>query len=191
VAYLSDDLAGQSQYDIMRKIGWSWYQCAYQEASNITEKLLLRSSIWSKKAGLDFLEISLRYGESNFLKEYDKVECMIQSDEELWFSAIPLFIQALSSDGHNKNGHEIFAKILSKLDNIPKGSLEERWKFISAIQWMNTIHESVDSIFQRILCASFGKDTNILHMLDKHFYLRLNKHLDSVNLIMDILFIVF
>lgn len=191
VVNLFDDIAGQSQYDIMRRMGWSWYQYAYQEASNATEKLLSYNSIWSKKAGLYFLKISLRYGETNFLKEYDKVENMIQFNQELWLSAIPLFIQALSSDDHSENGHEAFAKILSKLDRIPEGSLEERRQFISTIQWKDTIHESVDSIFQRILHISFEKDNDILQMLDRQFYLRLNKHLDSVDLILEKLFIVF
>ena len=46
-----NNLAGQSQYDIMRKIANTWYHHAYQEASETTEKLLTYDSLWSKKAG--------------------------------------------------------------------------------------------------------------------------------------------
>ena len=79
VAHLFGDLTCQSQYDIIGKIGYSWYQHAHQEACETTEKLLSYDSVWSKKAGLDFLKISLQYGESEFLKEFYEVETIIQS----------------------------------------------------------------------------------------------------------------
>ncbi len=191
VAHLFGDLTCQSQYDIIGKIGYSWYQHAHQEACETTEKLLSYDSVWSKKAGLDFLKISLQYGESEFLKEFYEVETIIQSNQDLWLFAIPLYIRALTIDSHSEKGREIFAKILSRLDRIPEDSLEACRQFISAIQWENTIHKNVDSIFQRILYLPFGKDSDILQMLDRHFYLRLNKYNDSVDLILERLFTVF
>lgn len=191
VAQSFNNLAGQSQYDIMRKIAYTWYQHAYQEASETAEKLLSYDSLWSKKAGLDFLETSLQYGKSDFLKAYTKVETMIESNQTLWISAIPLFVQALSVNIYSGRECTIFEKILSKLNRIPEGSLEERRQFISTIQWKGTIHEDINSIFQQIISLPFGKDNSILHMLDTLFYLRLNKNIDSVGSVLERLYIIF
>lgn len=186
-----NNLAGQSQYDIMRKIANTWYHHACQEASETTEKLLTYDSLWSKKAGLDFLETSLQYGTSDFLKAYTKVETMIEANQSLWISAIPLFVQALSIDVYDDRECTAFTKILSKLNTIPEGSLEERRQFISPIQWKGTIHEDIEPIFRRIISLPFGKDNDILHMLDIHFYISLNKHIDSAGSVLKRLYVVF
>lgn len=55
------DLNGQAAYDVMRTLRWEWYRRNVVEAGGVIGRMLERNSIWSKKAAIDFWEVSLNY----------------------------------------------------------------------------------------------------------------------------------
>lgn len=188
---LLGDLAGETELHFVCNITQPWYKKNSEQARTTVGELLTYPGIWSRKAGLNFLEISLWECETDFLKYYSQVELLIQSDQELWIAAIPvLVLYILNYDCTNSN-EKTYTKVLSRLQNIPDGRLEERQSFLCALQWKAQIKESLDLIFQAIIRRPFEKDSIILSALDIYLYRTAHKKPGTEQQTLDTMFAAF
>ncbi|MGM9601866.1 MAG: hypothetical protein ACI3W5_09865 [Faecousia sp.] len=188
---LLGDLAGKAELAFMHAIARPWYENNREQAGETVGKLLAYPGIWSRKAGLDFLEVSLRERETDFLHYYPQVERLIQADRELWLAAIPVLTRyILDYDCTNKN-EETYKAALTLLQSIPDGSLDERRSFLLALQWKETDKALIEAIFQAVICRPFDKDLTVLDVLDTYLYRKIQSQQEDWNKTLRTMFAAF
>lgn len=128
------DLDGQAAYDVMRALRWEWYRRDVAEASGVIGRMLERNSIWSKKAAIDFWEVSLNYDACVFHQYFNQIESLISKDNELRQMIIQVFVQyvMIFSPDKNKVDGKIYGRVLKYLREIPTGSIEEKRDFLKS-----------------------------------------------------------
>ena len=67
----------------------------------------------------------------------------------------------------------LYRKVIEYLNKIPEGTLQEKSCFIAALQLNKKIPKEIASIFQTLISKSFGKDQNVLHILEEYLYIQL------------------
>lgn len=190
-AELLGDLSNQTEFAFMHAIARSWYEDNYEQAEERCGKLLKYPGVWSRKAGIDFLEISLRKCETSFLDYYPKIEQLIHLDRELWVAAIPLLVRYILDYNCTDENKIIYESALGLLQTVPEGSLDERRSFLLALQWKEIDKVSVDGIFQAVISCPFDKDPTVLSVLDTCFYRKFRENQESGEQMLQALFTAF
>ena len=169
-AKLLGDLKGKAELSFMHAIAPPWFENDRKQAGEVIGRLLAYPGIWSGKAALDFLEVSLSEDEAEFLCYYPQIERLIQTDRELWLTAIPVFTRYILDYDCTSENEETYQAVLSLLQKIPDGSLDERRSFLSALQWKPINKESIEMIFRAIIRRPFEKDSSVLNVLNNLLY---------------------
>lgn len=171
------DLTEQSQYDCMRALRREWYEKDKVEASDVIGRMLERQSIWSKKAAIDFWEMSLYYDVYVFCHYFNEIELLISKNDEFWKMVIPVLVEyvVIISSQSNKVDEKLHSCIMDYLKRIPKGSVEEKRCFLGSVVWNEKIPEDLVQIFELIIVSSFEKDHQILDILDDYLYRQLQE----------------
>lgn len=167
------DLVNQAEFSFMHAIARSWYEDNRDQAGKYCGKLLDFPGLWSRKAGIDFLEVSLRECETDFLHYYSKVNQMIHTEPELWIASIPLFVRYILDYDHTSENEKVYESALRLLQTVPDGSLDERRSFLLALQWKEISKASIEELFQSVICHPFDKDPTVLNVLDTCLYRKL------------------
>lgn len=190
-AELLGDLNNQAEFEFMHAIARSWYEDDRKQAGEYCGKLLEYPGLWSRKAGIDFLEVSLSECETDFLRYYSKVNQLIHSEAELWITAIPLLVRYILDYDPTSENKEIYESTLGLLQTIPDGSLDERRSFLLALQWKEINKAPIEELFQSVIRCPFDKDSAILNVLDTCLYCKLLNGQEDAQQILYTLFAAF
>ncbi len=169
------NLAGQAQYDFMSVLRWEWVQKDVSEAANVVGRMIQRGSLWSKKAAIDFVESGFCYDKAIFGRYFVQLENMASENAELWQMIIRVFVNyaAKVTPDDSVEAEQLYRKVIEYLNKIPEGTLQEKSCFIAALQLNKKIPKEIASIFQTLISKSFGKDQNVLHILEDYLYIQL------------------
>lgn len=190
-AELLGDLDNQTEFEFMHAIARSWYEDDREHAREYCGELLEYPGLWSKKAGIDFLEVSLRECETDFLRYYSKVNQLIHSEAELWITAIPLLVHFILDYDSTSENKEIYESALGLLQTIPDGSLDERRSFLLALQWKKINKAPIEKLFQSVIRCPFNRDLTVLNVLDTCLYRKLLNGQEDAQQILCTLFAAF
>lgn len=169
------DLSGQAQYDLMRRLRWGWYSKDPVEASRVIGRMIERGSIWSKKAAIDFLEVSLNYDKAEFRKRFLEMENMLAKSEELWLMIIPVFVKYVLEANAEETLDDLYHQVLKYLKMIPSNSMNAKCSFMESILRREEIPEELQSIFHAVISQPCGRDSRLLDLLDNNLYTQLQK----------------
>lgn len=174
------DLNNPAEFEFMHTIARSWYEDDCEQAGEYCGELLEYPGLWSKKAGMDFLEVSLRECEADFIRYYSKVNQLLHSEAGLWITAIPLLVRYILDYDPTSENKEIYESALGLLQTIPDGSLDERRSFLMALQWKEIDKVPIEELFQSVIRCPFDKDPTVLNALNFCLYRKLlNGHEDA------------
>lgn len=162
----------QVHYDLMHYLWAGWYACNAEEASKSVDWLLETENIWSKKAAIDCIDISIYYDRTVFQKHFAQIENMISESNEFWIIIIPLFTKYImtTNESLKNNSDRIGNQVLKYLERIPNESQDAKYSFLESAQYPNGIAESLQTIINDTLSQSFCKDQRILNALDHYLY---------------------
>lgn len=170
------DLQTDVQYDLMRELRWDWFCKDQGLASEATDRLLKRQSIWSKKAALDFLETSLHYGTGVFTKHFNTVETLIAENNECWLMIIPLLItyeEKLFAAGDTESVQ--YQSVWSYLKKLPNDTVHEKAAFFNNLVAYKRLSEPMETLMLDVLRSAIERDGEILTQLDFYLYRQLEE----------------
>lgn len=169
------ELEGRVQYDLMCLLGREWYCKDLTEANRTMKRLLEHTSIWSKKAAINFLGNSLDVDKTAFELHFSKIEEMILQDNDLWLQIIAVFIKYVMLYSKEADTNHFYGKVMEHLKRLPTDSTKAKCNFLATIQFEKEVPQSVQDIFQAIIQKPFETNQCPLQILD-HILYRQNKN---------------
>lgn len=160
------EVCSKTQYDFIYFLAKEWYHSNTDEANQQAKVLLDYSNIWSKKAAIDWLGISLLYDRTEFEVQLSKIEEIILESNELWLQTIYVFVRYLFLWSENEDKNVNYDRVLEYLQRIPKDSTVAKHNFLNAIQWEKDLTKDIQDIFNSIIITPFESDKCPLHILD-------------------------
>lgn len=177
VEILIGDLNGQAQYDLMNNLCAGWYARDINEAHEALKGFLTRKGIWNKKAAFEYLRVSLYHNRAIFQQHFTQIEAVSSMDNQLYLMTIPLYIEYIctaNSQEQNDVDH-VQEQIYEHLQKISSGSLDAKYSFLEALQYVKDVPEELSFIMKAILSRPFNKEQHFLNILDHLLYFQIQK----------------
>ena len=175
VADILGGLSGQTQYNLLRNLCWSWYKRNSTEANEVIGKMLEYESIWSKKVAIDFLEASLNFDRAAFRKHFSELKYMLKTNEELWLMIIRVFTKFVLESKDEETLDQLYHQVLDYLNMIPSDSIDAKCSFMESIGWEEEIPDDLKSIFHGVISQPCSKNRKLLDLLDQILYVQFQK----------------
>lgn len=189
VEILIGDLNRQSQYDLMNKLCAGWYARDINEAHEALKGFLTRKGIWNKKAAFEYLRVSLYHNRAIFQQHFAQIEAMSLMDNQLYLMTIPLYIEYIcTANSQEQNDVDYVQKqIYEHLKEILLGSLDAKYSFLEALQYVENIPENLYFIMKSILSQPFNKEQRFLNILDHLLCFQIQKvdWIEALNLMQE------
>ena len=165
VADFVGEISSKPQYDLMHRMCKDWYQYSPVEASEMIERLIRFSTVWGRRAAIDYLKTVLDYDVAVFEGYFSHIENMI-CEEDLWLWIIPVFVKYIIINDKSGLCNELDVRVMAHLRKIPTDGVNAKRCFLEAIEWEENLSERLVEIFQSIILMPFDNGKIPFDLLD-------------------------
>lgn len=181
------ELNGLAEYRVFCRLQADWYQTSKADAIACIDELIAHHSIWSKKAALRFLNISLHSDRETFESHFSQVEEMINVQVELWDEAIPVLTHYIMKSSNEESVSSCYNKVLNYLNRIPTGAVSEKRIFLESIHLNIELTPDLQALFCAVAASPADKDLYFIKLIAEVLYFPTHKGnwRDAVNVMME------
>lgn len=164
------ELNSLAEYRVVCHLQRDWYLTSRTEAIAYIDKLIAHQSMWSKKAALSFLDVSLYHEQETFRSRFSEVEEMINAQTELWEAGIPILIHFIVEAANRENEDDYYNKSFSYLSRISAGTISEKCIFMESIQLRRDLTPDLRTLFYEVAASPSNKDSYFIKLIADALY---------------------
>lgn len=148
-------------FDFMYYFSREVYQTDIETGDRMLITLLQEEQNGVEEVTADFLDYGIYYGQNIFEQYFDKIQNWMQENLKLRVKLIPVYVVCLKNTKCDKLKNDI----VSVLEKIPSGTIEEKSAFLNGILSKTPLPNDLNRIFESILLHSFEKNAEVLKLL--------------------------
>lgn len=143
-----------AECDFISELRWLWFRIDYCGAKEAIALLFQQKTVWCTKAGIRFIETSLRYKSEEFIRFFSILQEIFQDNEEYRLILIPVFGSYISRYSQESQ-YDYYTGSLNCLKSIVNASEEDRFAFLDFLWKYEKNDSELWHIFSQIIGVPF------------------------------------
>ncbi len=164
------ELTCVAEYRLVCNLQRKWYLSSKDEAIAYIDQLIKHRSVWSKKAALHFLDVSICVDYETFRSHFSEIEKLVDSEAELREDIISAFTHYIMELSNEEENDAYYDKVLEYLNRIPFGTVAEKRVFLESVRYNADIPRPLQKLFAAVAASPVEKDQYIVKLIAEVLY---------------------